>query len=198
LKDPPEIWDLVHEAPRNFNAASAFVARLTSIQTTLPFRIAVVIVVSIACAVGALMLRGSQARSVPVEAQAIQNAAAATEVSAPVSLENTPSEMSAVGAPEADQFSHHSESPSVDEKPARKPVLSRQIRSRVVSDEESLVTAPNVPTAQSREVPAAAPVIAPPQVQHNSASNKPNNSLSPQLIAPAKTAPPKGKVIQWP
>src|SRR6185436_13386321 len=25
--EPPEIWDLVHEAPRNFNARSAFVAR---------------------------------------------------------------------------------------------------------------------------------------------------------------------------
>ena len=27
LSEPPEIWDLVHEAPRNFNARSAFVAR---------------------------------------------------------------------------------------------------------------------------------------------------------------------------
>src|SRR5687767_1371170 len=28
LKDPPEIWDLVHEAPRDFNPGSAFFSRL--------------------------------------------------------------------------------------------------------------------------------------------------------------------------
>ena len=30
LKDPPEIWDLVHETPAHFNPTGAFVARLTS------------------------------------------------------------------------------------------------------------------------------------------------------------------------
>jgi len=35
LKDPPEIWDLVHEAPRAFNPGGAFVARLASGKTNL-------------------------------------------------------------------------------------------------------------------------------------------------------------------
>jgi hypothetical protein len=35
LKDPPEIWDLVHEAPRAFNPGGAFIARLTSGKTNL-------------------------------------------------------------------------------------------------------------------------------------------------------------------
>jgi len=34
LKDPPEIWDLVQEAPRSFNPRSAFVARITSMRKT--------------------------------------------------------------------------------------------------------------------------------------------------------------------
>jgi hypothetical protein len=191
LKDPPEIWDLVHEAPRSFNATSAFVSRLTSKKTTLPFLIAAVVVVSTVCVVGALMLKGIQA---PVEAPAKQDAVA-TEVRAPVSVESTKSETPTEPAPEPAEFSHHSQSSSVDEKPARKPVLTRQIRSRA----EPMVTAPNLPTVQSREVPTAVPVIAPPQVQvRNTSVNKPNTSLSPQLIAPAKGAPPKGKVIQWP
>lgn len=33
LKDPPEIWDLVREAPRDFNPGGAFLARLTSSKT---------------------------------------------------------------------------------------------------------------------------------------------------------------------
>ncbi len=33
LKDPPEIWDLVHEAPAHFNPTGNFVARLTSRKT---------------------------------------------------------------------------------------------------------------------------------------------------------------------
>lgn len=35
LKDPPEIWDLVHEAPQDFNPRGAFVTRLTSSKTNL-------------------------------------------------------------------------------------------------------------------------------------------------------------------
>src|SRR5918992_194827 len=31
LKDPPEIWDLVHEAPQHFDARSAFIARIRSV-----------------------------------------------------------------------------------------------------------------------------------------------------------------------
>src|SRR6185369_4895540 len=34
LSEPPEIWDLVHEAPRDFNPRSAFVSRLVSMRKT--------------------------------------------------------------------------------------------------------------------------------------------------------------------
>jgi len=56
-----------------------------------------------------------------------------------------------------------------------------------------------VQTAQSRETPA----VATPQFESAKAApapvkSSPVNPLSPNVIAPAKTAPPKGKVIQWP
>ena len=34
LKDPPEIWDLVHETPAHFNPTGAFVNRLTTSKST--------------------------------------------------------------------------------------------------------------------------------------------------------------------
>src|SRR5689334_1771680 len=63
LKDPPEIWDLVHEAPRGFDARSAFMTRLQSMKTGFAFRAATVVVLIGMCVVGVLVLRGVQARS---------------------------------------------------------------------------------------------------------------------------------------
>src|SRR5919106_1326373 len=60
LKDPPEIWDLVNEVPRGFNARSAFLSRLKSMRTSLAVRAAAVVVVSAACVVSVLVFRGSQ------------------------------------------------------------------------------------------------------------------------------------------
>src|SRR6185503_14962389 len=65
LKDPPEIWDLVHEVPRDFNAGSAFVTRLKSMKTTFVVGVVAVLFVSAACVVGLILRRGSQARNLP-------------------------------------------------------------------------------------------------------------------------------------
>jgi Ankyrin repeats (3 copies) len=192
LKDPPEIWDLVHEEPRGFDARSAFLTRLKSMRTSFALRAAAVVVVSAACVVSVLVFRGSQARSLPVDVPASQSAVA-TEATAPVNVENTKTETPAdQSTTEANQFSHHSGSPGgVDDKPSRKVVLTRQTRARAVPEEE------RPQSVQSKEV-LAAPVIAAPQVETRKPANAANTSLSPQLIAPAKSAPPKGKVIQWP
>ena len=197
LKDPPEIWDLVHEVPRGFNARSAFVSRLQSMRMNFAFRVAAVLVVSTACVIGVLVFRGSQARSLPAVAPSTQNVIT-TENGAPVSVENVKSETPAeASAPEVSEFSHHSESPSVSDKPSRKVVLTRQTQTkpRVMPEEEPVQS---VGSVQSREVPVAAPVTASPQVEPRKSPNKGDVSLSPQLIAPAKSAPPKAKVIQWP
>jgi len=196
LKDPPEIWDLVHEVPRGFNARSAFLSRLKSMRTSFAVRAAAVVVVSAACVVSLLVFRGSQARSLPVDVPASQSVVT-SEASAPVNVDDLKTETPVdPSTTEANEFSHHSGSSGASETPSRKVVLTRQTRSRAVRDEEP---APSVDSFQSREVPAAAaPVTAPPQVEPRKLSNTANTSLSPQLIAPAKSAPPKGKVIQWP
>lgn len=175
-------------------AAPAVVPAL--IRTNLAFRIAAVAVVSIACVVGMLVLRKSQARSLTVEVPATQKGVTA-EVSTTVSVDSTKAETPAQESkPDAGELSHHSEPSRVDTTPARKVVLTRQTKARAIPYEEPVQ---NAPAVVSSEAPVAAPVIASPQVQQrNTASSKPNTGLSPQLITPAKSAPPKGKVIQWP
>ena len=195
LKDPPEIWDLVHEVPRGFNAGSAFVSRLTSMKAKLALRIAAGVLVSAACVVGVLVLKGSQARSLPAE-PSVNQPVAVTEVSGPLKGENTDTATTSdtPSAPETAEFSHHSEAPIANDKPLRKVNLyTRQTRSRSVPVEEP------VQVVESREeVPVAPPVtVASPQVERRN-SNKPGNPLSPQLISPTTNTPPKAKVIQWP
>jgi hypothetical protein len=159
------------------------------VKTSFAFRIAAVVVVSITCAIGVMVLRGSQARSLPVEVPAVQPAVA-PEVSAPVKVENTVRETTVER-----EIPVEPKTP-VREKPTPKVALTRQTRPRAIPEEQA---AKIVQTAQSTEEPAAAPVIAIPKVEpRKSPANKPTTGLSPQLITPAKSAPPKGKVIQWP
>ena len=167
------------------------------IKKTLAFRIAAVVVVSIACVVGALVLRNSQARSLAVQAP-VEQKVVTPEVSAPATVQNTKTETPVEeSTPEPGELLHHAEPSSATVVPARKVILTRQTRAREIPEEEPVQ---NAPRSASREAtPVAAPVIAnPPAQQRSAASSKPNNTLSPQLITPAKNAPPKGKVIQWP
>ena len=46
LKDPPEIWDLVHETPAHFTPTDAFVARLNSSKRTLTLVMLIAILIS--------------------------------------------------------------------------------------------------------------------------------------------------------
>ena len=49
LKDPPEIWDLVHETPAHFNPTGAFVNRLnTSKRTAILALVSVLLIVGLA------------------------------------------------------------------------------------------------------------------------------------------------------
>src|SRR5215216_6322628 len=92
LKDPPEIWNLVQEEPRGFNARSAFVSRVKSMKRSFTIGAFAVLLVAVACGVGALVLRSSQARNLPPDISPVQTTANAT-VSAPVTVESsTPAE----------------------------------------------------------------------------------------------------------
>lgn len=181
LRDPPEIWDLVHEVPRGFNARSAFVSRIKSMKRSFALGIAAVLVISVGCLVGALALRGSEAHTLPAPpSEPPQNQVAIEkEVSPPASTQPIASD------------------------PAPQPVVENAKLSS--SRKTQFVPRPTKPvpivvaeSVESKEVSAApAAVIATPRVETRS-TTKANTPPSPQLIAPAKSVPPKAKVIQWP
>lgn len=184
LKDPPEIWDLVHEVPRGeFKARSAFVSRVKSMNRALAFGAVAALLLVVACGVGALVLRSSQARNLQPEIPPVQTATDAA-VTPPVNVESS---APAASPSETDEFlSAHA---------TKKTPVTRQPRRNPIRGENIIETAPTV------EPPAAPAVVASPQFEKpktDSAAKSPQSTLSPQLITPAKSAPPKGKVIQWP
>ena len=197
LKDPPEIWDLVHEAPQGFDASSAFMGRLQAMRRGMLFRLATVLVLICACVVGVLVLRGAQARS---EAKAEQQPKDSTPVvqlqSETKAVENA-SVQPAATAPAA--------APSSFVAPTVLPVATesfkttRRARShssvvgaRAVAEEPPQV-APTTESVQRVSTKSEVSVRTEPAPQTKSSS-----PLSPQLITPAKNAAPKTKVIQWP
>lgn len=182
LKDPPEIWDLVHEEPRSFNPRSAFISRIMSSRKTFVLAACAVVLLIVGGGVSALMLRKSQQRVLPAEIPPAP-IAAETTVSRPAQPE------AVVETPPVEVVNDN----HVRAVPNKARMLIRQPRPVPVV---SVAPAENEP---SREAPAVAtpkfesPKPAPPAVKTN-----PNTALSPHLITPAKNAPAKGKVIQWP
>ncbi|MEN3328685.1 MAG: uncharacterized protein V7638_3492 [Acidobacteriota bacterium] len=182
LSDPPEIWDLVHEAPRDFNPSSAFVSRLMSMRKTFAFGACALVLLIVGSVVGLWVLRSSHARGLPRVTEAPPPAAATVTVSQPVQPEAV-----VVENPPPVEVVNDNHTRAVPNK------VRRQLRSAPIVSE-----APTENVA-SREAPAVAmpqvelPKPSPPVVKTN-----PSTALSPHLITPAKNAPPKGKVIQWP
>jgi Ankyrin repeats (3 copies) len=186
LKDPPEIWDLVQEVPRDFNAGSAFVTRLKSMKASFVLGIAAVVLVSAAGVIGLVVRRGSVARSLPSPPAARQNVVG-SDVSVPSKIEDTGNATAVTPpAPEATELANHSEAPITNDKRLRKGTSpARQTRPTTPAEEP-------VQTVESREAPAAPPVtVATPKPEPR------KTAVSPQLISPTPNAP-KGKVIQWP
>lgn len=185
LKDPPEIWDLVREVPKGeFNARSAFLSHVTSMNRVFALGAVAAVLLVVACGVGALVLRSSQARNLPPEVPVIEQTAD-LKPSSPVNVESpTP-----VAPPvETNEYlSAHA---------VRKaPATTRQTRRQPVVDDRVIEIAP------SSEPPAAPAAVATPQFEKpktDSATKSTPSTPGPQLITPAKSAPPKGKVIQWP
>jgi hypothetical protein len=69
LKDPPEIWELVHEAPEHFKPGSAFVTRLTSSKTNLVLLMLAVILISGLSTFAVMRLRDRQRADTTAEVQ---------------------------------------------------------------------------------------------------------------------------------
>ena len=176
LKDPPEIWDLVHEVPRDFNARSAFLTRIKSVKWPVLVGAFAVLVV-VACGVGLFVSRSSKTSNVSVELPRVQ-----TPVQNAAKVPVTP----------AAQTPAPVESPVTEAAPVivtRKAPVTRQSKPRAVAEENVIAVAP------SREEPqVVAPQVEKPKPRESPVKSAPNSALSPHLIAPAKNA----KVIQWP
>ena len=183
LKEPPEIWDLVQEAPREFDPRSAFLSRIMSMKKTFAVGACAAVLLIVGGGIGVLKLRSSEARNLPAEIPP-----------APVAAETTVSSPPPVQA-------------AVEESPPVEVVKSNHVRA-VPNKARQLIRQPRVPAAvseapvqivQSREEPAvAAPQFESPKPAQPVVKSNPNTALSPQVIAPPKSGPPKAKVIQWP
>lgn len=201
LKDPPEIWDLVHEVPRGFNARSAFVTRLQSIRTGLVFRLAALAVLIAGGVVAVMLFRGVQARNErsssitakqpPAATMSVETKAAAAASSQQPTAAKTESNLSALPLPPAESSVSAGDQPVVTGKP--------RTRSRFGLNRGERNPAQQGAAAETAQPVAVAPANATPETRADTQTNtKPAAPLSPQLIAPAKSATPKGKVIQWP
>lgn len=202
LKDPPEIWDLVHEEPRGrFKARSAFLTRLKAIKTGLAFRMAAVAVLIAAGTVGVMVLRGVQARNsrnLATNAKAASTTTISVEKAGSSQANTSGSEVQPYAAPvvvEPSFVAPEVGNGSVGEVPT----VNRKIGSHSSRRASHRVE-------QNSTTPVAAnPVVQPvaiPSVKTNPAESQPkpkaSSPLSTQMISPAKNAAPKGKVIQWP
>lgn len=193
LKDPPEIWDLVHEEPQHFAARSEFLSRLKSMKSSFAFRIAAVVLVSATCVIGAWVLKGSQARNLPEAVPVVpQSAPSSTENVVKTEPETPPSAL-----PQSVEVAE----PPVELPPVAnvKPNTPRKIYSLTrQSASTSMGNARgDVQIVETKEEPAVAapPVVASPRVEPPKPTRTTNNS---QPVAPARSTPPKAKVIQWP
>jgi hypothetical protein len=184
LKDPPEIWDLVHEVPKDFNARSAFLTRITSTKWPVAVGAFAVLLLVVAGGVGMFVLRSSKASNVSIEPPPVQvpvqtPVQAAAEV--PVTPPPAPVESPVVSPVSA-------AAPVVVSKKAPVTVMPRS-KPRVVAEENVVAV---TPSKEEPQVPT--PEIEKPKPRQSPVKSAPNSALSPHLIAPAKS----GKVIQWP
>jgi hypothetical protein len=194
LKEPPEIWDLVHEAPRNYSASSAFMARMGSLKGAAT--IAIVLFVVIGAGAGAVYWLKDPIRSSPGSTAPAANAATslpaspaaqppATNNAAPI--ETAPAPLATTESPRVDVIT------SVPAPRRPRSFVHSRTNSGVVNDSETTATQtttspPPSPTSSKPE----SRVATPPEAKNTAAP------VSQQMIAPPKTAPPKAKVIQWP
>lgn len=194
LKDPPEIWDLVHEAPRQFNAGSAFITRIASVRVRFVLTtIALLLVVAGGLTAMLFWKSASPPASVTRADTTSQPIAPRPSATAPDPVPVTAS----VTTPESN--GDRSADVSAPVTTAVAPVNVTR-RSRPVARSRSTeVNLPSVNTSDTPPAPAP-PVVA--QKPESRAENTPKIKaaapLSSQMISPPKTSQPKAKVIQWP
>lgn len=192
LKDPPEIWDLVHEAPRNFSAGSAFVARVGSITAGVVLGLSAFLVVAGGIAgVWYLKEKRSQPATPPSPPPSITHASPSQLVP-----KKTAPASDAADAPATSVSEPLVSEPIVSEQIVAAPVVRRSAARRSVTRPQATQNETEVQSSA-----AASPAPVPPKVDARSAKDvpkKPVAPLSPQLISTPKPQQSKAKVIQWP
>ena len=180
LKDPPEIWDLVQEAPRNFDARAAFVARMGSVKVSVT--IAIVLLIVISAGAGAMFYLKKRATTVITPAPA---AAATTTVPLP----ETPAVATEPLKPEVNPEVNFTPNPNTSARRSRSFVKPHTISTAVNNEPIPIETTVAQPTvAATKTEPRSSATLD---------TKKQTPPLSSQIISP-KTTQPKAKVIQWP
>jgi Ankyrin repeats (3 copies) len=196
LKDPPEIWDLVHEAPQHFNAGSAFITRIRSIEFGFVLRAAALLIIVGAGLMATLFWRGASSPSSASKADTTSPPTASLPA-APDPVSTTPAVVATENKDAGVSTSNTTIEAPVTTVSAPVNVTRRSrsfVRSR--STEDNL---PSVNTIETAPVPAPPVVVPKPETRvENVTKNKANTPLSPQMISPQKSTQPKAKVIQWP
>ncbi|HEU4433651.1 MAG TPA: ankyrin repeat domain-containing protein [Pyrinomonadaceae bacterium] len=196
LKDPPEIWDLVQEAPRNFNARSAFMGRMGRLNGALAVTLVVLLVIA-AGAVAAFYFRNKlpvRLSSVPTQTSASVPAATAPATTVPAPVVNQASDVTTNVTPE---------SPVVATEPANVEVISTPINRRPRSFARPRATGGEVENQPATvETAVAPPAVTLPKPEPKTSlevdAKKSTATANSQMVAPPKPTPPKAKVIQWP
>lgn len=188
LKDPPEIWDLVHEVPRGFDARSAFMARLRSMNRWVAVSVLTGVFLIVAGGVSLLMMRSSQASGVQAEVPLKQTNDQAT----PVQSVETPVSEASASVSEAKA----SEAPAIVSTDQPRRSTSRQFKPRAADTQIVVQESPT--TAEPIPATVATPQFEKPKATEGAPRVRPNEPLSPQVITPAQSSKPKPKVIQWP
>src|SRR5689334_24216447 len=182
LKEPPEIWDLVHEVPNEgFNPRSAFVSRIKSTKRPIAIAAFAGLLFAISCGVAAFVFRSSEASGLSAEVPPVQIAPEA-RVDPPVPVENPIAEPAAIAD---NPLSAHV---------VNKTPVTRPLRVRPLFDDPGV--AQEAPVREEPQV--AVPETEKPKPREAPVKTAPNAPLSPHLIAPPKGTAPKAKVIQWP
>ena len=208
LSDPPEIWDLVHEAPRTFTARSAFMTRLSSLNmATLVTATALLVVLGVGT-FGLALWKGAFRFNSPTNSMTnaikshesvtpppVKPVAASTATTSAVSpAENNasqPANTDATSQPEIMNATPNAETATYAPRRSRPFARSRTSTSNVQSVNTIETAPPPAPPAIELKVDTQS-------ATDSATKNKPATPLSTQMISPPKTAQPKAKVIQWP
>lgn len=224
LHEPPEIWDLVPEAPKGFNRPAALFVRLTSMN---PLLLALVVVLGGGGAVFGYLNWGNWSGLIRAASSFMDEPARKTSSSLrsnapakpPASSEqprtdasqvfpNTKSTKAPVIAPE---LKHPIAENAADlVVPAAEPVAAPGVvsessrakprRTTLAGSESAIASLPNRRLARSPVPPIEPKRVSSTAVRSaaEKTQSQPLSAPAPTSVPPRATATPKGKVIQWP